>query len=142
MRLAAHLLYPVLVAAIGVPLVVSVAKHQTSQPEPSGAVEWDSRPRRPMYQYMLTSFYGEPHHGRKTASGEVFDKEALTAAHRTLPFGTVLLVGIHPRWIRVRINDRGPAKWTGRDLDLSEAAARALGIRGGEAFVEVKELPR
>jgi rare lipoprotein A len=74
------------------------------------------------------SWYGEPHHGRLTANGERFDMNRLTAAHRTLPFGTRLRVVnlINDRVVEVRINDRGPMI-PGRILDLSYAAARALG---------------
>jgi peptidoglycan lytic transglycosylase len=77
------------------------------------------------------SWYGEPHHGRLTASGEPFDMNALTAAHRSLPFGTRLrVVNLkNDRVVEVRINDRGPST-SGRVLDLSYAAARALGAVG------------
>jgi rare lipoprotein A len=74
------------------------------------------------------SWYGNPHHGRRTASGEVFDMHQLTAAHRSLPFGTRVEV-THAetgRSVEVRINDRGPHV-RGRIIDLSYAAARALG---------------
>jgi rare lipoprotein A len=77
------------------------------------------------------SWYGEPHHGRLTASGEAFDMNALTAAHRSLPFGTRLrVVNLdNDREVEVRVNDRGPSI-PGRVLDLSYAAARALGAVG------------
>jgi rare lipoprotein A len=77
------------------------------------------------------SWYGDPHHGRLTANGEVFDKNALTAAHPSLPFGTRLrVVNLqNDREVEVRINDRGPSI-PGRVLDLSYAAARALGAVG------------
>jgi rare lipoprotein A len=88
------------------------------------------------------SWYGDPFHGRPTASGEPFDKNALTAAHRTLPFGTRLRV-TYPatgRSVVVRVNDRGPFV-PGRDLDLSQAAAERLGlIRAGVARVLVERL--
>jgi rare lipoprotein A len=74
------------------------------------------------------SWYGEAHHGKQTASGERYDMHAMTVAHRTLPLGTWLLVE-NPRngkAVRVRVNDRGPYV-DGRVLDLSLAAARALG---------------
>ncbi|MGE5848553.1 MAG: septal ring lytic transglycosylase RlpA family protein [Candidatus Methylomirabilota bacterium] len=77
------------------------------------------------------SWYGKPHHGLPTASGEIFDMYQMTAAHRTLPFGTWVLA-VNPangRSVKVRINDRGPAKGR-RILDLSYAAARALGAIG------------
>ena len=75
------------------------------------------------------SWYGGQFHGRRTASGETFNKYALTAAHKTLPFGTIVRVRSlkHGREVEVRINDRGPfAK--GRVIDLSQAAAEALGL--------------
>jgi len=79
----------------------------------------------------MASWYGVPHHGRRTASGEVFDMHQLTAAHRTLPFGTRLLVTNRDtsQSAEVRINDRGPFV-EGRILDVSYAAARLLGAVG------------
>jgi rare lipoprotein A len=81
------------------------------------------------------SWYGDAHHGRKTASGETFDMNALTAAHRTLPLGTRVLVTnlANGRAIEVRINDRGPMV-SDRIIDLSFAAARALGGVGAGVF--------
>jgi len=77
----------------------------------------------------MASWYGEKFHGRRTASGEPFDMNALTAAHKTLPFGTQVRVR-HARTGRevvVRINDRGPHV-RGRIIDLSRAAAAAIGL--------------
>lgn len=78
---------------------------------------------------MIASWYGKKFQGRRTSSGDRFDRYKLTAAHRTLPLGSLVLL-VEPRTGRsvvVRINDRGP--WIkGRDLDLSEAAATKLGI--------------
>ena len=81
------------------------------------------------------SWYGKPHQGRKTASGESFDMNALTAAHRTLPFGTRVQVTNlrNGRTVEVRINDRGP-QVPDRIIDLSYAAARALGAVGDGVF--------
>ncbi len=78
----------------------------------------------------ICSWYGPIFHGRKTASGEIFNKHLMTAAHRSLPFGTEVLVTDldTDRTVRVRINDRGPYRY-GRILDLSEAAGAELGIR-------------
>ncbi|WP_427914646.1 septal ring lytic transglycosylase RlpA family protein [Ramlibacter sp. MMS24-I3-19] len=75
------------------------------------------------------SWYGLGFHGRQTASGEKFDMNAYTAAHPTLPFGTRVLVRnpANGRSVVVRINDRGPYSG-GRIIDVSFAAARALGI--------------
>ena len=74
------------------------------------------------------SWYGHPYHGRETSSGQVYDMRQMTAAHRTLPFDTCVLVENRDngRTVEVRINDRGPFA-AGRILDLSYAAARVLG---------------
>ena len=74
----------------------------------------------------MASFYGNES-GRKTASGQRFNQEAMTAAHRTLPFGTKLRVTHGGRSVVVTINDRGPFI-RGRVLDLSTGAARAIGL--------------
>lgn len=80
----------------------------------------------------LASWYGEPFHGRRTASGEIFNMNELTAAHKTLPFGTRVRVrhASTGKEVTVRINDRGPHVG-GRIIDLSRAAASALGIVQG-----------
>ena len=79
----------------------------------------------------MASWYGAPHHGRRTASGEVYDMHQLTAAHKTLPFGTRVLVTNRDtsQSAEVRVNDRGPFV-EGRILDVSYAAARLLGAVG------------
>lgn len=64
----------------------------------------------------------------RTANGERYTGNDLTAAHRTLPFGTKLRVTYRGKSVDVRINDVGPAKWTGRGIDLSKAAAKRLGM--------------
>lgn len=76
----------------------------------------------------MASWYGPGFQGRKTASGERFNRHALTAAHRRLPFGTRVRVSYMGRFVVVRINDRGPFV-RNRALDLSEAAARRIGCR-------------
>src|SRR3569832_1465103 len=76
----------------------------------------------------VASFYGNES-GRKTASGQRFNQEAMTAAHRTLPFGTKLRATHGGRSVVVTINDRGPFI-RGRVLDLSTGAARAIGLTG------------
>jgi rare lipoprotein A len=91
-------------------------------------------------QTGVASWYGERHHGRRTASGETYDMQALTAAHRTLPFGTIVAVTSvrDGRTVEVRINDRGPHVG-GRIIDLSYAAARAIGLIGsGLATVRLR----
>lgn len=77
------------------------------------------------------SWYGPGFHGRRTASGERYDMYALTAAHKTLPFGTLVRVRslVTGREVEVRINDRGPFS-AGRVIDVSQAAAAALGMLG------------
>jgi rare lipoprotein A len=79
----------------------------------------------------MISYYAEKFHGRKTASGEIFDKHGLTAAHRSLPFGTKVEVTnlANGKSVTVEINDRGPYAES-RILDLSPAAARKLGMMG------------
>lgn len=83
----------------------------------------------------LASWYGQAHHGKKTSSGEVYDRTQLTAAHRTLPMGTrVRVTNVeNDRSVVVRINDRGPFK-RGRIIDLSQAAAREIGALGEGLF--------
>lgn len=78
----------------------------------------------------LASWYGEKFHGRRTASGERYDMHALTAAHKTLPFGSMVRVKSERtgKEVVVRINDRGPYARK-RLIDLSGAAAAKLGIR-------------
>jgi rare lipoprotein A len=84
----------------------------------------------------VASFYGNES-GSQTASGERFNENAMTCAHRSLPFGTKLRVTHGGRSVVVRVNDRGPFV-RGRVLDLSTAAARALGIDGlGQVTAEV-----
>ena len=89
------------------------------------------------------SWYGEAHHGKKTASGEIYDMAELTAAHRSLPLGTrVRVTSVESgRSVVVRINDRGPFV-PGRIIDLSRAAAHELGHGGAGVFtvrIEVLE---
>lgn len=93
-------------------------------------------------QTGTASYYGSRHHGKRTASGEPFDQHGLTAAHRSLPFGTRVQVTnlANDRRVVVRINDRGPHT-RGRLIDLSRAAAEQLGmIRSGTARVRVQSL--
>jgi rare lipoprotein A len=92
----------------------------------------------------IASWYGPGFHGNRTANGETYNQNALTAAHKSLPFGTRVRV-THTgtgRSIVVRINDRGPYIG-GRIIDLSAAAARVLGMAGsGVAPVRVEVLAR
>lgn len=90
----------------------------------------------------MASFYGagDGYHGRKTANGEIFNKNKLTAAHKTLPFGTIVKVKnlSNGETVKVRINDRGPFV-KGRIIDLSEKAAKKINMRQqGVAEVQLK----
>jgi rare lipoprotein A len=88
----------------------------------------------------VASWYGEQFHGRQAANGELFDMEALTAAHRTMPLGSIVRVVnlTNGKHLHVRITDRGPYV-NGRILDLSHAAAVQLGMEhGGLAHVQVE----
>jgi len=90
----------------------------------------------------LASWYGSQFHGLETASGATFDMNAMTAAHRTLPLGTRVLVRNlrNDRSVVVEINDRGPYI-DGRDIDLSYGAAQALGMVSPEVVrVEITPL--
>lgn len=93
-------------------------------------------------QVGIASWYGEPFHGRRTSSGEIYDMYQLTAAHLTLPFGTIVLVTDLEtgKSVIVKINDCGPYV-EGRIIDLSFAAAQQLGmVRKGLAKVGLKVL--
>lgn len=75
---------------------------------------------------VISSWYGPGFHGRLTANGERYNQQALTAAHKTLPFGTRLRV-CYQRCAIVRVTDRGPFI-PGREIDLSKGAADAIGL--------------
>ncbi len=108
-----------------------------------------SLPVRVVKESLITAtWYGSALDGRLTAwhfhgrPGTRFDRHALTCAHRTLPFGSRLRVTLGGRFVTVTVTDRGPEAWTGSDLDLSEAAAVALGMRSaGRAVVGVEVVP-
>jgi rare lipoprotein A len=95
-----------------------------------------------MTETGLASWYGPRFHGKRTASGEVFNQEHFTAAHPTLPWGSrVKVINLdNEKSVDVRINDRGPFK-QGRIIDVSRAAARALGmVRRGITTVRIELL--
>lgn len=103
-------------------------------------------PSKREYLYQATgkaSYYANKFHGRKTASGEIYHKDRLTAAHRSLPFGTRLKVTnlSNGREVVVRVNDRGPYV-KGRIIDVSYAAAKRLSMTGkGVVRVRVEQVP-
>src|SRR6185436_16036572 len=119
----------------------AVAPPASSAARPAEARSVSETPEsRGRSQVGLASWYGEPHHGQPTASGEIFDMTRMTAAHRTLPLGTQLrVVNLqNGRVVRVRVNDRGPYV-DGRILDLSREAARALDMEhSGLATVKLE----
>ena len=86
-----------------------------------------------MANQTIASWYGKNHHGRKTASGEIFNMYALTAAHKTARLGSKVKVTNlkNNKSVIVKINDRGPFVH-GRGIDLSYAAAKTIGIKGTE----------
>jgi rare lipoprotein A len=92
----------------------------------------------------IASYYAAKFHGKRTASGEKFSQKVLTAAHLTLPFGTLLKVTNlqNMKSVIVRVNDRGPHV-RGRIVDLSRAAAEVIGMRRtGTARVELEILAK
>ncbi len=117
---------------------ILAALDSTVQSLPSNQVQ--SAPKKPKQKSFSgnVSWYGIPFHGRKTASGEIFDMNKLTAAHLKLPFGTRVLVE-DPKTgntVIVKVNDRGPYVKT-RVMDLAKEGARELGtLSRGVAFVD------
>jgi rare lipoprotein A len=106
---------------------------EPSQPRP---------PPAPIYS-GLASYYHAAFHGRRTASGEAFNQNALTAAHRTLPFGTLVrVINLrNQRSVIVRVNDRGPLQ-KNRVIDVTPKAARELGFLGrGMTQVKIEVVP-
>ena len=117
--------------ALGVLLAGCATGRRRTGPPPVGSVERG-----------VASWYGPGFHGRRTASGEIYDQEALTAAHQRLPFDTLVEVRSLDtgQAVRVRINDRGPFVRR-RVIDLSHAAADAIGMVGpGTAPIELRIL--
>ena len=88
---------------------------------------------------MLASWYGPGFHGRLTANGEVYNQMGISAAHKTLPFGTKLRV-CYEGCVELKINDRGPYIGA-RELDLSYGAAKAIGlVEPGVDYVSISYL--
>lgn len=137
-------------AALGAFLLAACAAggHRAHASPP---VSFDPRPYYSMRAQAVlhgeASYYADSLAGNPTATGEVYDPRYFTAAHRSLPFGTIVRVTrVGTRdWVLVRVNDRGPFASDSRILDLSKAAARRLGmLRAGvvQVRVEVLELGR
>jgi rare lipoprotein A len=124
-----------------VPRVVAIPQGAPNVPyEINGETYEPEATDVPLTETGIASWYGKPFHGRRTATGEVYDMHAMTAAHKTMPLPSYALVRNprNKREVVVRVNDRGPFK-PGRVIDLSHAAARKLGI-SGIAPVEVRRL--
>ena len=107
--------------------------HRHRPPRVSRRAPAPAPPTAPLQQGEegIASWYGHPYHGRRTANGEVYNMYAISAAHRTLPFGTQVRVHNleNSQEVMVRINDRGPFV-EGRIIDLSYAAAQAIRMPG------------
>lgn len=126
-------------ATIGISIRSAEVQDRTWQ-STSFSLIYDIGSRR--YYNGVSSFYGKKFHGRKTASGETFNMNGLSAAHKTLPMGTMLKV-TNPetgKSVVVKVNDRGPYE-KGRSLDLSQGAAKKIGLdRKGTGEVEIETL--
>jgi rare lipoprotein A len=115
---------------IGLCLTLAGCSARTASVVPAGSPSTDSYAIG-WTQIGVASWYGEPFHGRLTASGEVYDMDLMTAAHQALPFGTRIRVDNRDnnRSIELVVNDRGPFV-KNRILDVSRSGARALGMIG------------
>jgi rare lipoprotein A len=123
---------------------VAPADHQTSNtvPAPANAKKAPGKVRHHWYQFGVASWYGRFFQGKTTASGQPYDENAMTCAHRSLPLGSVLRVTNlrNNKSVVVRVNDRGPMP-ENRVIDLSYAAANTLGFSNrGIAPVKVELL--
>ncbi|MBI3247689.1 MAG: septal ring lytic transglycosylase RlpA family protein [Deltaproteobacteria bacterium] len=141
-------LLPLLLASCG-----GLISHQEAQPvvasassfpPPFQAKEAAAKPEgQKVEQVGIASWYGPGFHGRETASGETFDQNALTAAHRSLPLGSMAMVTSLEtgKSVQVKINDRGPYV-KGRKIDLSRAAAQKIGLKKGVIKVKITATPQ
>ena len=130
---------PPVVARRAPPPAVASAKPPAGLPQSTSGFD-DISGKPVLIQFGAASWYGPPYHNRAAADGTMFDQNAMTAAHRTLPMGsTVRVTNVATNQsVLVRINDRGPFV-PGRVLDLSLAAAKAIGVwRPGVAQVKIE----
>ena len=126
------------------PLLFVAACNTTASNDPSitGSISQPNIEAGNAFQRGTASWYGPGFHGRKTASGERFNSYDMTAAHRSLPFGTRLKVTneTNGRSVVVRVNDRGPFAHR-RIIDLAKGPAQALGLtNAGTAYVSLQRL--
>ena len=132
--------WKVIAACAGVALLAACQSAPPPPPTPIPPTTTDERPQ--FMQVGFASWYGPGFRGNRTADGERFDMNALTAAHRTLPFNSYVRVTdlATGRSVIVRINDRGPYE-AHRIIDLSARAARDLGIADdGTARVRIQSV--
>jgi len=125
---------PIAIAA-ALPATEAIAAELPAPPPPEPPAAQDA-------EVVEASYYGESFAGKPTSSGETFDPELMTAAHKTLPLGTLVQVteALSGRSVMVRINDRGPFHGD-RAIDLSEAAARKIGmLESGTGWVTLRLL--
>ena len=131
-------------ASAMMPLLFVAACNTTASNDPSitGSISQPNIEAGNAFQRGTASWYGPGFHGRKTASGERFNSYDMTAAHRSLPFGTRLKVinETNGRSVVVRVNDRGPFAHR-RIIDLAKGPAQALGLtNAGTAYVSLQRL--
>lgn len=131
-------------ASAMMPLLFVAACNTTASNDPSitGSISQTNIEAGNAFQRGTASWYGPGFHGRKTASGERFNSYDMTAAHRSLPFGTRLKVTneTNGRSVVVRVNDRGPFAHR-RIIDLAKGPAQALGLtNAGTAYVSLQRL--
>jgi rare lipoprotein A len=144
-RAVLYVLMLFLAGCTATPRFAGRGEQRAGQPEPHGSPEQTAK--QSAGKILLTlegiaSYYAQDFHGKQTSNGETFDMNALTAAHRTFPFGTKVRVTNleNNKTVVIRVNDRGPFK-EGRIMDLSLGAAKELDlIRTGTARVRLEVL--
>ena len=143
MPFSPFLLYVPLLVSLSLSLLMSGCTSSLSRrpTRPPGSTPIPAHPHT--QQFGIASWYGPGFRGQPTASGEIYNQNALTAAHPTLPLGTRVEVTnlANGKSVQVRINDRGPFV-RGRTIDLSRGAASKLGmVKPGVSRVRLKRLP-
>lgn len=113
-------------------LLILILSSPERFPVPNFPVAWGKEASCEPVEYGLASFYGidDGFNGKKTANGEIYEIDKLTAAHMSLPIGSIVRVRYQDNQVFVRINDRGPATWTGNSIDLTPKAFEKLAPLG------------